>query len=233
MSSNSHASLRIQPSYWVAALLATVAVVLTVRPLRFDSPVTAAVPVAASIIDTTPNRPTAMQPLYRIGAFTFHCNECHRSVPAPHAAGQEVTKHADVVMAHGMNTRCLNCHHPTNREVFVDDYGKEIPWDQPQLLCAKCHGPVYRDWQHGSHGRINGYWDRSRGAQVRLKCVECHDPHHPPFPPLASAPGPHTLRVEPHTREPHTGMRNPLRLTDNIRSAKEAAKEAAKSGEHK
>ncbi|MHB8866667.1 MAG: hypothetical protein ACYC6N_30270 [Pirellulaceae bacterium] len=119
-------------------------------------------------------------------------------------------------MAHGINSRCLNCHHEANREAFVDDYGNEIPWDQSQLVCAKCHGPVYRDWQHGSHGRINGYWDRSRGEQIRLKCIECHDPHNPRFPSLASAPGPRTLRVHPHEHGPHSDFRNPLRIKDNL-----------------
>ena len=89
-----------------------------------------------------------------------------------------------------MNTRCFNCHNRTNRDTFVDDAGGEIPWNQPPLLCGKCHGPVYRDWQHGSHGRTNGYWDKTRGPQERRKCVECHDPHRPPFAPMVPAPGP-------------------------------------------
>ncbi len=232
MSINLQSLVRAQTFYWVAALLSGVAVLLAVGPLRFERPTNSSVTVDPSVIDTTPIRPTALRPQYTIGSFTFHCNECHRSVPTPHAAGQEVTQHADVEMAHGINSRCLNCHHPVNREAFVDDYGKEIPWDQPQLLCAKCHGPVYRDWQHGSHGRINGYWDLSRGVQVRLKCVECHDPHHPPFPPIASAPGPKTLRVHPSEHGKHHGMRNPLRLTDNPSNGKpqDASNEA--SGEH-
>jgi hypothetical protein len=78
----------------------------------------------------------------------------------------------------------------------VDDFGTPIPWDQPQLLCAKCHGPVYRDWQHGSHGRLNGYWDKTRGPQIRRRCIECHDPHTPPFTPLKPAPRPNTLRMD-------------------------------------
>ena len=88
--------------------------------------------------------------------------------------------------------------------------GGEIPWDQPQLLCAKCHGPVYRDWQHGSHGRTNGYWDASRGKQTRRKCIECHDPHRPPFPALQPAPV-LTRCVWGRTEQAdHAGAHNPL-----------------------
>ena len=58
-----------------------------------------------------------------------------------------------VVPDHGNNRFCLNCHHPTNRKAFVDYDGSEIAEADVVLLCAKCHGPTYRDWQAGVHGR--------------------------------------------------------------------------------
>jgi hypothetical protein len=125
---------------------------------------------------------------------------------------EKPTKHAEVALEHGMNTNCFNCHHPTNRDAFVDEFGREIPWDQPQLMCGKCHGLVYRDWQHGAHGRVNGYWDQTAGAQTRVKCIACHRPHHPPFPPMEPAPGPNTLRTGPEDHGVHAKEHNPLRL---------------------
>jgi predicted CXXCH cytochrome family protein len=91
--------------------------------------------------------------------------------------------------------------------------GQAIPYDQPQLLCAKCHGPVYRDWQHGSHGRTNGYWNASMGPMERRKCTECHDPHQPPFPPMTPAPGPHTLRMGNQSPAEHLPEDDPLRIS--------------------
>lgn len=41
-------------------------------------------------------------------------------------------------------------------------------------MCAKCHGPRYREWQQGAHGRSNGYWDNTRGESRRLGRTECH-----------------------------------------------------------
>ncbi len=202
MSGSISALLRNQEAYWVSVLLALLTLFLAFGPLRFHSPVEVAVLVPVSATDATAVRKPSKVPEYRVGSFTYQCSECHRN-PAAITAGRELTKHDDVKLSHGINTRCLNCHHPVNREAFVDDFGDEIPWQQPQRLCAKCHGPVYRDWQHGSHGRINGYWDTSRRAQIRLKCIECHDPHHPPFQPLASAPGPHTLRMPPRQNRSH------------------------------
>jgi hypothetical protein len=116
------------------------------------------------------------------------------------------------VLEHGINTRCFNCHHRTQRDCFVDDFGLAISWDQPQLLCAKCHGPVYRDWQHGAHGRVNGYWDTGRGLRRRLRCIECHDPHRPPFAAMRPAPGPQTLRMGPIRESGPGNGPDPLRI---------------------
>ena len=202
-------------AYWVAITFAILAITLAWGPLPFASPIAEPVVVPASVTDPTPVRHPSPQPRYRVGEFTYECSECHRATPVPQTAGAEFTKHAEITLAHGMNTRCLNCHHPTNRNAFVDDFGEEIPWTQPQLLCARCHGPVYRDWQHGSHGRINGYWDTTRGEQVRLRCVACHDPHQPPFAPLSTSAGPNTLRAAPHDAATHESVDNPLRVTDD------------------
>ncbi len=216
MASYLAAMVRIRASLWISLLFAGVAAVFVVAPSRWESPVTEAVVISAPVRDTTPVRTPSPRAEIHLGRFTLRCNECHRILPAPYIGGPSWLVHTNVQLAHGINSRCLNCHHAANRETFTDDYGNEIPWDQPQLLCAKCHGPVYRDWQHGSHGRINGYWDPSRGPQVKLKCVRCHDPHHPRFPPLASDPGPHTIRVHPRERVTHSETRNPLRIKDNL-----------------
>jgi hypothetical protein len=138
--------------------------------------------------------------------------DCHRIIPSPTETFRKLTQHPEIRLNHGINTRCFNCHHPTNRNVFVDDFGREIPWREPQLLCAKCHGPVYRDWQAGSHGRINGYWDTAKGPQTKRRCIECHDPHHPPFAALTPAPGPNTLRMGPQEPPTHEGKHDPLRI---------------------
>jgi len=206
----------------VPAVLAVAAVLLVFAP-RYRSPAFAPTAVPEWATDAAPARRPSPRPLYTVGAFTYQCSECHRTEPEPRAAGGAFTKHTEIRFTHGINARCLICQHPTNREAFVDDFGEEIPWDQPQRLCSKCHGPVYRDWQHGSHGRINGHWDTAQGELKRLKCIECHDPHHPPFQPLASAPPPRTLRMRPHHAAAHSGVHNPLRLHDNPEAKDHAA----------
>jgi len=71
---------------------------------------------------------------------------------------------------------CLDCHHPTKRNMFVDNYGDTIAFDQPQLLCGKCHGDKLRDWRDGIHGKRIGEFT-STGKKRWFSCPECHNPH--------------------------------------------------------
>ncbi|MBM4088969.1 MAG: hypothetical protein FJ276_05975 [Planctomycetes bacterium] len=196
----------------VSVVLGAFAVLLLLDPLRFASPVAAPDSVPDWATDPTPVRRPSESPEYRVGVFRYGCSDCHRIIPSASEGRELPIQHTEIRLEHGINTRCLNCHHPTNRDAFVADSGAEIPWNQPQLLCAKCHGPVYRDWQHGAHGRTNGYWDTSRGEQTRRRCIECHDPHKPPFPSMVAAPGPDTLRMGRQQVGDHAGQDNPLRV---------------------
>jgi hypothetical protein len=199
-------------SFWVPLVLFAGAGVLALNPVPFESPVVSATPVPAWVTDSAPVRQPKLVPEYRVGVFTYQCSDCHRIIPSPQETLRSLTQHTEITLRHGLNTRCFNCHHRTQRDAFVDDWGEPIPWNQPQLVCAKCHGPVYRDWQAGSHGRINGFWDTTRGPQTRRKCIECHDPHAPPFPPMRPAPGPNTLRMGPQEPPRHAAEHDPLRV---------------------
>lgn len=184
-------------------------------PWQFVSPVPPATPVPAWATDTATVRRPSLRPRIELAGFTYSCSDCHKLFPSPRETTRPLTQHTHIVLEHGLNARCFNCHHPTNRDAFVDDWGREIPYDQPQRLCAKCHGPVYRDWLHGAHGRTNGYWDRKAGPQERRRCIECHDPHRPPFPPMKPAPGPNTLRMgDQRFPVERTGVANPLRYRE-------------------
>lgn len=203
---------------WVPAALFTCAVVLAFHPFPYVSVVSDPVLVPKWATDPTPVRQPHLRPEYKAGVFNYRCSECHKIIPSPAETARTLTQHTEIRLEHGINTRCFNCHHPTNRDAFVDDYGREIPWDQPPVLCSKCHGPVYRDWQHGAHGRTNGYWDRTKGEQTRRKCIECHDPHRPSFAPLAPAPGPSTLRMGAQGFAVPHATHDPLRLSGHASS---------------
>lgn len=199
--------------YVVAGVLLALGAGLLAGPWRFASPVPAAVAVPAWVTKQTLVRAPRLEPKIEIAGFTYDCSDCHRLFNSPPETTRVLTQHTHIALDHGINDRCFNCHHRTNRDAFVDDYGREIPFDQPQLLCGKCHGPVYRDWLNGAHGRTSGYWDTSKGPQVRRKCIECHDPHAPSFAPMKPAPGPNTPRMgDQRFDDGHHGPRNPLRV---------------------
>lgn len=180
---------------------------------RFTSPVPAAATVPGWVTDIATVYSPRLRPEIEFAGFTYRCSECHDLFPSPPETTRSLTQHGDIKLRHGINTRCFNCHHRTNRDAFVDDWGYEIPYDHPQRLCAKCHGPVYRDWRHGAHGRTNGYWDTEQGPMDRKKCIQCHEPHHPPFPPMGPAPAPNTLRMgDQHFPAEYPEVTDPLRI---------------------
>ena len=197
----------------VPLVLLGVAGVLWCHPFAFANPVApgARLPPGAADVGTTfhPN----LKPQARFGQRMYACSACHnkfRSIPDSRPA---LYMHGRIILRHGMNTRCLNCHNEQNRDALIDDWGREIPYDQPQLLCGKCHGEVYRDWLNGAHGRANGYWDPNAGPRERRLCDECHDPHQPRFPPTHPAPPPHTLRMgDQEFATPDSETKDPLRI---------------------
>ena len=71
---------------------------------------------------------------------------------------------------------CLDCHHTTERNKLVDNFGDPVSIEEPQLLCGKCHGDKMRDWRDGIHGKRIGQW-ASNGKKRWFTCTECHNPH--------------------------------------------------------
>lgn len=146
--------------------------------------------VEGEVFDVAPVRGEFRPLLYRRGSFEYRCTECHNDFTSARRQNPDVPEHASLAahFDHGMNTLCVNCHHPTDRNSYVDYEGNPIPSTGPARLCAKCHGPTYREWEIGIHGRQNGSWQRDNPARTKLLCIQCHDPHNPKFAPMAADP---------------------------------------------
>ena len=136
----------------------------------------------------------------------FDCYGCHDKKKPPQLRFDDKhnlivpQEHSDVVMGHGRNNRnnlCFNCHDENNLEQFQTRDGRELKLADSTQLCGSCHGPTFRDWEAGAHGRKSGFWNKSLGAATRKDCVSCHDPHKPKFPGRQPAPPPHPLRPLP------------------------------------
>jgi hypothetical protein len=136
----------------------------------------------------------------------FDCYACHekgKPPPLRFDTNQNLIipkEHPDIVMHHGSherNNNCFNCHDELNLELLQTRDKRELKLSNSAPLCGSCHGPTYRDWEAGVHGRTGGYWNRSLGDYDRKLCVNCHNPHSPKFPGRKPAPGPHPLRGGP------------------------------------
>jgi len=147
---------------------------------------------------TTLRQPMQGEPTIEVAGMEKTCQECHSIFESNPRPTDSLVQHQHILLEHGTNDACLNCHDDDDRGRLVLRDGETVAFADSAQLCAQCHGPTYRDWQLGAHGRTNGFWDREAGSQERQMCVACHDPHAPAFPQLAPLPGPNTLRfVEP------------------------------------
>ncbi len=111
------------------------------------------------------------------------CNTCHGPNPAQAwvaSPGGPETFHEEVELEHG-DMNCNHCHEATDRTKLhlADDTLLDLT--NAMTLCAQCDGVQFRDFTHGSHGGMNGYWDTRRGPRDRNHCVDCHSPHSPAY----------------------------------------------------
>ena len=162
--------------------------------------------VTAADIEVKPVRQVLSdEPYTKIASMDMHCMNCHMLFDSRPETPRRLTQHTHIVLDHGLNDRCFNCHDNEQRDRLVLRGGKTIPYTEVALLCAKCHGPTYRDWQMGMHGKSMHGWDPEDPNRTRLRCSECHDPHAPAFKAYHPLPGPNTLRMgDPGHDELHT-----------------------------
>lgn len=172
------------------------------------TPVLSPIPLVDPVFTNTATVRMSGAELVRTGgdASGMDCYACHdrnKAVTLQFDAQKRIVlpeEHNDLVMAHGSHNRnnnCFNCHDESNLELLQTRDGRQLKLLESTPLCGSCHGPTYRDWEAGVHGRTSGFWDSKLGSTTRQACVSCHDPHSPKFPPQKPAPEPHGLRV-PH-----------------------------------
>ena len=112
---------------------------------------------------------------------TVACSTCH-ATREPNFENKTVKDldefHGSLEFAHG-DISCLSCHNSNDYDALKLADGTRVEYSDVMTLCAQCHGPQMRDYEHGAHGGFNGYWDLSRGPQEKNNCVDCHNPHSP------------------------------------------------------
>ena len=134
--------------------------------------------------------------LIPVGSFSsdyFPCSMCHDELPLNTQRRKLVDMHDDIVFDHDSANRwCLACHSATTRDSLVLAGGQLLGFPESYRLCGQCHGPKYRDWRLGIHGKRTGNWN---GQKQYFLCVQCHDPHSPKIKPLQPMPPPRRPEV--------------------------------------
>jgi hypothetical protein len=195
----------------VSTVLAGLAVVLLVLTVGFARGFWGAPERGKSnpLVDLEFTKPTTIRTSYvqlvslKADLSDFDCYGCHETNKPPKLrfdANKNLIvpkEHNDIVMAHGRhgrNNNCFNCHNEQNLLLLQASDRRELKMEDSPALCGSCHGPTYRDWEAGVHGRTFGQWKSAAAEPSRLLCVDCHDPHHPKIPSRKPAPGPNPLR---------------------------------------
>ena len=146
----------------------------------------------ASLGEVPPHRPAGYQPKVSAGVTDYHgqavgvaCMTCHTTrspnLEAGRAGAVPAEFHQKLVYAHGGQS-CLSCHNSQDYDALRLADGRKLAFADAQKLCQQCHGPQTRDYLHGSHGGMTGYWDKTKGTRTRRTCTDCHDPHAPAYP---------------------------------------------------
>lgn len=198
----------------LAALFFGLAVWFLLDPWARPVPRPEIPPVERRFLETDPLRRTYADLVKaREDLSDYDCYACHDKAKPPPLrfdANHKLViprEHENIVMGHGSHDRndlCYNCHNEQNLATLQVRDGRQLGFDNIPSLCGSCHGPTYRDWEAGAHGRTGGHWDRTKGAGIRLSCANCHDPHSPRIPAREPAPGPHPLHASDRPRPPET-----------------------------
>ena len=140
-------------------------------------PVTIHKPAGAARVETS-KRDVTGNPV------TIVCGSCHTTT-TPRAETRTASKlkefHQGLTYTHG-NLTCLSCHNSADYDTLRRADGSALHFTEVMQLCGQCHGTQHRDYQHGAHGGMLGYWDLTRGPRWRNNCIDCHDPHAPAYP---------------------------------------------------
>ena len=172
--------------------LASLALVVSALGAAACRPAAAA--AAADVAPPAPRfpvmiRPVAPPPRVRVAQapggelVEVACGTCHATSaprPAQRDAASLTNFHQGLQFDHG-GLACLSCHDAGNYDRLRLANGDPVEFPDVMTLCSQCHGPQWRDYQHGAHGGMNGHWDLGRGGRVRNACVHCHDPHVPAY----------------------------------------------------
>ena len=136
-------------------------------------------------------------PVENFSSDYFPCNDCHSELEPNLQRRDLVDMHDDIVFDHDSENRwCLACHNTLDRDSLILAGGRLLGFNESYKLCGQCHGPKYRDWKIGIHGKRTGEWN---GNKQYLLCVHCHDPHSPKFKgmqPLPTPRGPEYIHID-------------------------------------
>ncbi len=187
----------------IPLVLLALAGVFLFSPFQLDDPIPEPVQVDRASLGASPIRVAMHDPAtIKVATFDMKCMECHALFENTKMVPRNISRHRNIVLDHGVNNNCFNCHDAERRDRLAMGGGKTVGYDEVSQFCGKCHGPTWRNWQRGIHGKDIGSWSADDPRRVRYECTDCHDPHAPAYSLVLPLPGPNTIRMGQHHEAP-------------------------------
>lgn len=97
---------------------------------------------AALITPAPPRSILADSPTINISGFERTCMDCHRLFPPADDPPARLMQHSHIVVDHGINKQCRNCHDAADKNRLKTREAESITFSQVVRLCADCQGPI-------------------------------------------------------------------------------------------
>lgn len=183
--------------WWIAGVFVLLTVSFIAGFWKTDRELIRHEPVDPEYYSALPVRKATLQPVLVKDGVKYRCNDCHQGLEITDVQKSFFSAHRDIDLNHGVNQSCRSCHSAENKDYLVDINKKHVEFKDNPSSCMTCHGPIYRDWEKGVHGKMNVYWDKSKRTDFEtLTCVACHDPHQPKFESMKPSPPPYRYNFE-------------------------------------
>ena len=129
-----------------------------------------------ALIEIAPPREVLLTdpPSIEVAGFDQRCTECHDMFESRPETEPTLLQHDHIQLDHGLNSRCFNCHSLEDHSKLVLHGTELVGFERAVELCAKCHGPTYRDWEAGharAHDPRESWVDREARRRSRLLCI--------------------------------------------------------------
>ncbi|MCP4758871.1 MAG: hypothetical protein GY876_05320, partial [Planctomycetes bacterium] len=115
----------------ISAVLLILAGLFLWAPIQLSDPIPESVNVDRSRLGPRPIRVAMHDPAtIKVATFDMKCMECHALFENTKMVPRNISRHRNIVLDHGVNNNCFNCHDAERRDRLAMGGGKTVGYDE-------------------------------------------------------------------------------------------------------